>query len=192
MPEAPDFEKIARRVVNVGSGPVLVDQFADELRLMWEPNSTHAESIRLDARPAWLDPNFCTLQGRLRPADGPESTAPLERCLTPGTARVGFLSARNNSFQQIVQTPDCVMIHSEMIHEARIIPLAQRPHLNPAVRFWSGDSRGRWEGQTLVIDTTNFTTELIFRQKRGVAVSDEHVHLPERLTRWRQLSSSMR
>ena len=119
---------------------------------------------------------------RLRPADGPESRAPTERCLTPGTARVGFLTARNNSFQQIVQTPDYVMIFSEMIHEARIIPLAQRPHPGPAVRFWSGDSRGRWEGQTLVIETTNFTTELIFRQKRGVAVSGEHVHLTERLT----------
>jgi len=120
--------------------------------------------------------------GRLKPADGPESRAPSERCLTFGAARVGFLSARNNSFQQIVQTPDYVMIHSEMIHDARIIPLAQRPHLSPAVRFWSGDSRGRWEGQTLVIDTINFTTELIFRQKRGVAVSGENVHLTERLT----------
>jgi len=119
---------------------------------------------------------------RLRPADGPESRAPTERCLTPGTARVGFLTARNNSFQQIVQTPGYVMIYGEMIHEARIIPLAQRPHPGPAVRFWSGDSRGRWEGQTLVIETTNFTTELIFRQKRGVAVSGEHVHLTERLT----------
>src|SRR5262245_49032895 len=79
--------------------------------------------------------------GRLQPADGPESRAPSERCLTLGTARVGFLSARNNSFHQIVQTPDYVMIHSEMVHEARIIPLAQRPHLSPAIRFWSGDSR---------------------------------------------------
>ena len=121
-------------------------------------------------------------RGRLQPADGPESRAPSERCLTFGTARVGFLSARNNSFYQIVQTPDYVMIHSEMIHEARIIPLAQRPHLSPAVRSWQGDSLGRWEGQTLVIDTTNFTTELIFRQKRDVTVSGEHVHLTERLT----------
>jgi hypothetical protein len=119
---------------------------------------------------------------RLQPADGPESRAPLERCLTPGTARVGFLTARNISFQQIVQTPDYVMIHSEMVHEARIIPLTQRPPLSPAVRLWSGDSRGRWEGQTLVIETTNFTTELIFRQKRGVAVSGENVRLIERLT----------
>jgi hypothetical protein len=119
---------------------------------------------------------------RSQPADGPESRAPSERCLTVGTARVGFLSARNNSLHQIVQTADYVMIHSEMVHEARIIPLAQRPHLSPAVRFWSGDSRGRWEGQTLVIDTTNFTTELIFRQRRGLAVSGENVHLTERLT----------
>ena len=121
-------------------------------------------------------------RARVQPADGPESRQPQERCLTPGTARVGFLSARNNSLHQMIQTPDYVMIHSEMIHEARIIPLAPRPHLSPAVRFWSGDSRGRWEGQTLVIDTTNFTTELIFRQKRDLAVSGEHVHLTERLT----------
>lgn len=121
-------------------------------------------------------------RARLQPADGPESRAPLERCLTLGPARVGFLSARNNSFQQIVQTRDHVVLHSEMVHEARIIPLVPRPRLGPGVQLWSGDSRGRWEGQTLVIETTNFSTELIFRQKRGLAVSGEHVHLTERLT----------
>jgi hypothetical protein len=119
---------------------------------------------------------------RLHPADGPEDRVPQERCLTFGTARVGRLQARNNSYHQIVQTPGYVVISSEMIHEARIIPLSGRAHANDKLRFWSGDSRGRWEGETLVIDTANFSTHMTFRQKLGLAVSGEHVHLIERLT----------
>jgi hypothetical protein len=61
----------------------------------------------------------------------------------------------NNNYQ-IVQAPGFVVILSEMIHEARIIRLDNRPHLDPAIKLWMGDSRGRWEGQTLVVETTNF------------------------------------
>ena len=67
-------------------------------------------------------------RSRLHPADGPEDLSTQERCLSFGTARVGGVQARNNSFHQIVQTPGYVLIHSEMIHEARIIPLDGRPH----------------------------------------------------------------
>jgi hypothetical protein len=119
---------------------------------------------------------------RQHPSDGPEDRSPQERCLTFGTARVGFLQARNNSYHQIVQTPTAVLIGSEMIHEARIIPLGSRSHADPSIRFWSGDPRGRWENGTLVIDTTNFSAHLTFRQKPGQPVSGEHVHLIERLT----------
>jgi hypothetical protein len=65
----------------------------------------------------------------------------------------------------------------EAVHEARIIPLDGRPHLPASVRQWAGDSRGRWEGQTLVIDTTNFSTTSDFLG------SSSHLHLVERLTR---------
>ena len=115
------------------------------------------------------------------PADGPEDRSTQERCLSFGTARVGGVQARNNSFYQIVQTPGYVLIHSEMIHEARIIPLDGHPHPPAAIRSMQGDSQGRWDGQALVIDTTNFSMHRTFRQTQGREVSGEHVHLIERL-----------
>jgi len=65
----------------------------------------------------------------------------------------------------------------EVIHEARIIPLDGRPHLPPSIRQWNGDSRGRWEGKTLVVDTTNFSPQSNFMG------SAENLHLVERFTR---------
>jgi hypothetical protein len=65
----------------------------------------------------------------------------------------------------------------EMVHEARIIPLDGRPHLPPGIRQWNGDSRGHWEGKTLVVDTTNFSTSSNFMG------SAENLHLTERFTR---------
>jgi hypothetical protein len=115
-------------------------------------------------------------------ADGPEDRVPQERCLSFGTARVGNLQARNNSFYQIVQTASHLVLFSEVIHEARIIPLDGRPHVGGGIRSWQGDARGRWDGDALVIDTTNFSAQPTFRQKAGLAVSGEHVHLVERLT----------
>jgi len=93
-----------------------------------------------------------------------------------------------NNGHQIVQTPGYVVLHSEMIHEARVIPLDGRPHLPAAVRSWDGDSRGRWEGETLVIDTTNFNgkgwvaTNAAAGRIRGIHLS-EAAHTIERLTR---------
>jgi hypothetical protein len=78
-----------------------------------------------------------------------------ERCLTNGAPRLG--QAYYNANFRIVQSPDTVVILHEMVHEARIIPLDGRPHLPASVRQWLGDSRGRWEGDVLVIETTNFT-----------------------------------
>src|SRR5439155_24649229 len=62
-----------------------------------------------------------------------------------------------NNGLRIVQTPNFVMIEAEEIHEARIIPADGRPHLDPSVTSWTGDLRGRWEGDTLVVDSTNYT-----------------------------------
>jgi len=78
---------------------------------------------------------------------------------------------------QIVQTRDSLAIVVEHNHETRVIPLDGRPHLPPGVRQWLGDSRGHWEGDTLVIDTTNFSGKTNFKG------SDESLHLTERLTR---------
>jgi hypothetical protein len=80
-----------------------------------------------------------------------------ERCITRGAPKLP--GGYNNNFQ-IVQTPDYIMLLQEMIHEARIIPLDGRPHLGSSVRGYLGDSRGRWDGDTLVVETTNFNDKI--------------------------------
>ena len=85
-------------------------------------------------------------------------------------------SAYNNNVF-LFQTPEHVVIFNEMVNDARIVPLDGRPHLPQHVRQWRGDSRGRWEGDTLIVDTTNFTTKTSFRG------TGEGLHLVERFTR---------
>ena len=82
-----------------------------------------------------------------------------ERCVNFGIPRI---QAGYNSYVQIVQSPGYVTIVNEMAHDARIIPLDGRPHLSDRVRLWNGDSRGRWDGDMLVIDTTNFSPKSDF------------------------------
>src|SRR4029079_14222822 len=84
-----------------------------------------------------------------------ERFSPWERCITRGVPGGMFRGAYNNG-HQIVQTRDFVVIHSEMIHEARVTPRDGRPHLGPSAASWSGDARGRWEGDSLVVDTAHF------------------------------------
>jgi len=100
-----------------------------------------------------------------------------ERCLLTPQAGPPMLPANYNSNYQIVQTPDYVVILVEMIHDARIIPLDGKPHLPQNVRQLMGDSRGHWEGNTLVVETTNFTDKTSFR-----GASDK-VRMIERFTR---------
>ena len=90
------------------------------------------------------------------PFDGPEDLDLRDRCITRGLPNTYFPSAYNNGFQ-IVQHPDHVAILYERLHEHRLIPIDGRPHLDASVRQWFGDSRGRWEGDTLVVETTNYT-----------------------------------
>jgi hypothetical protein len=82
-----------------------------------------------------------------------------ERCISR-TLPVAMIPNLYNNFYQIQQTPDYVVIQMEMIHEARIIPLDGRPHVTESVRQWLGDSRGHWEGNTLVVETINFNDKL--------------------------------
>jgi hypothetical protein len=116
-----------------------------------------------------------------------EHYGPWERCITRGVPGSMWPGAYNNG-HQIVQTPGYVVLHSEMIHEARVIPLDGRPHLGPDVRSWDGDSRGHWEGDTLVVDTTNFNgkgwiaTNAAAGWLRGIPQS-QAAHTVERLTR---------
>ena len=113
---------------------------------------------------------------RAHPADGPEDLSRQVRCITYGIPRVGGLGAGYNSYYQIFQTPDYVVMLGEMIHDARVIPISDMPHIGDAVRQWHGDSRGHWEGDTLVVETTNYSPSSDYR---GAA---EHLHLIERFT----------
>ena len=124
-----------------------------------------------------------TAYGRSRSApgvslDGPEQVAPSDRCITFGVPRVnGVYSAGLHGYYQIVQTPKELLLFSENIHESRIIYLDGGPHLPANVRSWAGDSRGKWEGNTLIVDTTNFRPQL---HPLGVS---ENFHMTERFTR---------
>jgi hypothetical protein len=80
---------------------------------------------------------------------------PYDRCITRGVLGSAFPNVYSTGMQ-IVQAPGFVVIRHEMIHEARVIPLDRRPHLDPAITSYMGDPRGRWEGDTLAIETTNF------------------------------------
>lgn len=99
---------------------------------------------------------------RRRGTDGPEETGLSTRCIHFSAAGPPMLPSAYNNHYQIVQTADHVLIVNEMVHETRIIPLDGRPP--PAgVRQWLGVSRGRWEGETLVVETTSFTDETSLR-----------------------------
>jgi hypothetical protein len=113
-----------------------------------------------------------------RPVASPEDLSNSNRCITLGVPRLGGgFGAGQYSYYQILQTPEYVVFFMEAIHEARIIPLDGRPHLPPNIRQWAGHSRGRWEGKTLVVDTTNFSP------KSNFMGSAENLHLVERFTR---------
>jgi len=87
--------------------------------------------------------------------EGPEDMGLQDRCLAFATAGPPMFPYSYNSNYQIVETKDTVVIHVEMIHDARIVRM-DRPHLPAAIRRWMGDSVGHWDGGTLVVDTTNF------------------------------------
>lgn len=118
------------------------------------------------------------LAAGLRPPARPDDLNNALRCITAGVPRLGGrYGAGDFGYYQIVQVPGYVVIFAEVIHEFRVIPLDGRPHLPPGLRMWQGDSRGRWDGQTLVVDTTNFST------KSNFLGSAENLHLVERFTR---------
>ena len=112
---------------------------------------------------------------RERPAEGPEDRSVGERCLLGFNAGPPFAPGGYNMNIQIVQTPKHVMLMNEMVHTARVIPMDGRPFLT--MPQWSGTSRGRWEGDTLIVETKGFKGETSFRG------SSPNLHLIERFTR---------
>ncbi len=100
--------------------------------------------------------------GTNRPAN-PQDLTLEQRCISLGVPRLGGnIGAGLMGYYQIVQTPEHVVFFMEAIHDARVIPLDGRPHLPENVSTWEGDSRGRWEGNTLVVDTANFSAKTNF------------------------------
>ena len=90
------------------------------------------------------------------PFNGPEDFNTWDRCITRGIPTAFIPTAYNNAYR-ILQTPDEVVIFFELLHTFRVIPIGARPHIDGRIRQWEGDSRGRWEGDTLVVDVTNFS-----------------------------------
>jgi hypothetical protein len=122
--------------------------------------------------------------------DSWEFQTPWERCITRGVPG-GMLPAGYNNGYRIVQDTGYVAILYEMLHEPRLIPLDGRPHVDPHIRLWNGDSRGHWEGDTLVVDVTNYRTADVgtiatgistTATLKGIAQSDA-MHVVERFTR---------
>src|SRR5262245_7719533 len=113
--------------------------------------------------------------------DGPENMGLQDRCLAFATAGPPMLPYSYNSNYQIVRTRNAIVIHVEMIHDARIIYMDGRPHLPPSIRRWMGDSIGHWEADTLVVDTTNFNDEGGFYGEAFANFGwDRNLHMSER------------
>lgn len=132
----------------------------------WQPGLDPAEQQRRAASAA---------AARRLPA-GPEDLSNALRCITWGVPKLGG-NASYVSHYRILQAPGYVVLVSEAIHDARIIPVDGRPPLPQSIHQWNGDSRGRWEGNTLVVETQNFSAKSYFMG------SAENLHLIERLTR---------
>ena len=129
------------------------------------PALTEAAAARAAERRAYLAEH---------PSDGPEDRTLGDRCLHFDAPRMG---AGYNSYFQLAQTPTHVAIFQEMGHFTRVIPIDGRPHADDAVRQWAGDARGRWEGDTLVVETRNYSPRARF------SGATENLHLVERYTR---------
>jgi hypothetical protein len=108
------------------------------------------------------------------PADRAQDMGLSTRCVHFGTPN---LMAGYQSYFAFTQSPDAVVMRTEMIHDARVIPLDNRPHLSNAITMYHGDARGRWDGDTLVVDTRNFSPNTSFRG------SSEGFHLIEKFKR---------
>ena len=112
--------------------------------------------------------------------DGPEDRGLSERCIVGFNSGPPFVPSLYNNNMQIFQNRDTAVIMTEMIHDARIVPLVEKPPLHDDVRLWSGDSRGWWDGDTLVVETKNFTG---YRQTFASTGTDYDMVLTERFTR---------
>jgi hypothetical protein len=162
-----------------GADEMIEREFDNRTSLIVEPPDGKIPSLTPQARERIARSPTPTAAGQAPPA-GPEDLSNNLRCITYGTPRIGlnnFNGAGPLGYYQILQAPGYVILTLEAIHETRIIALDGRPHISQSIRQWNGDSRGRWEGNTLVVETTNFSSSSNFLGSAG------DLHLVERLTR---------
>jgi hypothetical protein len=177
------FESVLENVKGTKAGFKSVDGGTGDYSSVWTvarewDNRTSLITDPPDGRLPPMTPDGQKRQGSLsflgRPAAGPEDRSLSERCITYGTPQ---MVAGYQSYYEIVQTANTVVIVTEMIHDARVIPMDGRPHLAANVQSWMGDPRGHWEGDTLVIDSTNF------RPGAFRSISTDKLHVVERFKR---------
>ncbi len=186
--EAAEYqERLLQR--RAATAPVAGDSVNDPI-IWWERGTKLVKTMRtsliVDPPDGRIPPLTPEAQQRMQaareytrqhPADRPQDRSLQERCIAEATSGPPMMPGPYNNNYQIVQTPQYLVFFIEMIHDIRIIPLDGSPHLSDDVRLWMGDSRGHWEGDTLVIDTTNFTDKTHYRG------ADRNLHLVERFTR---------
>ena len=156
--------------------------------------ATHRTSLIVDPPDGRLPPltpqgkeRDAALDAKSKAAAGPEDLTTWDRCLLGFNAGPPINGGGYNANVQLFQTSDYVVLLTEMVHDARIIPLDGRPPLPSHLRQWRGDSRGRWDGDTLVIESRNFQaggTGTLSLKNGGLGFSpDENLHLTERIRR---------
>jgi hypothetical protein len=184
--EAAAFEKEILRAgfQRLGSGPVFDEGVWYEWGHLAMVNGRYPSSLVSDPPdgriPESTESSKARLAGRaaaIARSDGPEDRTLSERCLRSASGPPMFPSADAN-IAEIAQSHDHVVLLVEKFHDARIVPLDSRPRPPGTPRSWMGDSRGHWEGNTLVVDTTNFTDKIGLTGR-----FDGSLHLVERFTR---------
>ncbi len=158
----------------------------------WQRTATRLTSLLVDPPDGQFPP--MTADGRWRsanqwrdsfgngPWNKPDDLGPYDRCISRGVLGSMFPSAYNNG-NEIIQSPGFVAIRNEMVHETRLIPVDGRPHLPGSMRSYMGDSRGHWEGNTLVVETTNFNGRVGARGNGNNFPMTDALRLVERFTR---------
>ena len=169
--EGVDFRSFDQKTGNYNQFWIVEREFDNRTSLIVDPPDGRIPSLTPEGRKRLSKATRGFLG--IDPA-GPEDLSDQVRCITYGVPNI---LAGYNSFFQILQTPEHVVIFQELIHDARIVPMDGRPHLPENIRQWHGDPRGRWDGDTLVVESTNFSPKSHFQG------SAENLHLVERFTR---------
>ena len=177
-PEGAFFAALENVDIHVAESTIssigMVDlEFTDRTSLVIDPPDGRIPSLTQEARR-----REAAVTTGWEHKTGPEDLNNIHRCITTGVPRLGGnFGAGPYTYYQVVQTAGYFVLINEAFHDARIIPLDARPHLPEPIRQWNGDSRGYWDGETLVVETRNFSTNSYYRG------SAEGLHLVERFTR---------